>query len=66
MKMRSQHKMNFTKNMEEAWIYVIFCKSLRNRSENYPAINAEIQEDDIVYKNHISIAVGTDRGQSFQ
>jgi len=32
--------------------------------KNFPAINAEIQEDEIVYKNYynISIAVGTDRG----
>ena len=32
--------------------------------KSYPAINAEIQEDEIVYKNYynISIAVGTDRG----
>ena len=32
--------------------------------KNYPSINAEIQGDEIVYKNYynISIAVGTDRG----
>ncbi len=32
--------------------------------KNYPAINAEIQNEEIVYKNYynISIAVGTDRG----
>ena len=32
--------------------------------KNFPAINAEIQGDEIVYKNYynISIAVGTDRG----
>ena len=32
--------------------------------KNYPSINAEIQDDEIVYKNYynISIAVGTDRG----
>ena len=31
---------------------------------NYPAVNAEIQNDEIVYKNYynISFAVGTDRG----
>ena len=35
-----------------------------NRSQNYPSINAEIQGEEIVYKNYynISIAVGTDRG----
>ena len=43
---------------------MLFCKSLCNRSKNYPAINAEIQGEEIVYKNYynISIAVGTDRG----
>ena len=32
--------------------------------KNYPSINAEIQNEEIVYKNYynISIAVGTDRG----
>ena len=32
--------------------------------KNYPAINAEIQGEEIIYKNYynISIAVGTDRG----
>ena len=32
--------------------------------KNYPAVNAEIQGEEIVYKNYynISIAVGTDRG----
>ena len=32
--------------------------------QNYPAVNAEIQGEEIVYKNYynISIAVGTDRG----
>ena len=32
--------------------------------KNYPAVNAEIQNDEIVYKNYynISFAVGTDKG----
>ena len=32
--------------------------------KNYPAINAEIQGDEMVYKNYynVSIAVGTDKG----
>ena len=40
------------------------CKSMRIGLKNYPAINAEIQGEEIVYKNYynISIAVGTDRG----
>ena len=41
-----------------------FVKSCVIGLKNYPAINAEIQNDEIVYKNYynISIAVGTDRG----
>ena len=37
---------------------------MHNWFKNYPAINAEIQGDEIVYKNYynISIAVGTDKG----
>ena len=32
--------------------------------KNYPAVNAEIQNEEIVYKNYynISFAVGTDKG----
>ena len=32
--------------------------------KNFPSVNAEIEEDDIIYKNYynISIAIGTDRG----
>ena len=41
-----------------------FVKSCVIGLKNYPAINAEIQGDEIVYKNYynISIAVGTDKG----
>ena len=41
-----------------------FVKSCVIGLKNFPAINAEIQGDEIVYKNYynISIAVGTDRG----
>ena len=37
---------------------------MRYRVKEFPSINAEIQGDEIVYKNYynISIAVGTDRG----
>ena len=50
--------------MELSWVYVLFCKSCVIGLKNYPAINAEIQGEEIVYKNYynISIAVGTDRG----
>ena len=41
-----------------------FVKACVAALKNYPAINAEIQGDEIVYKNYynISFAVGTDRG----
>ena len=41
-----------------------FVKSCISALKNYPAINAEIQDEEIVYKNYynISFAVGTDRG----
>ena len=41
-----------------------FVKACIVALKNYPAINAEIQSEEIVYKNYynISFAVGTDRG----
>jgi 2-oxoglutarate dehydrogenase E2 component (dihydrolipoamide succinyltransferase) len=41
-----------------------FVKSCIIALKNFPAVNAEIQNDEIVYKNYynISFAVGTDRG----
>ena len=41
-----------------------FVKACTSALKNYPAINAEIQGEEIVYKNYynISFAVGTDRG----
>ena len=41
-----------------------FVKACITALKNYPAINAEIQDEEIVYKNYynISFAVGTDRG----
>jgi len=41
-----------------------FVKSCIVALKNFPAVNAEIQNDEIVYKNYynISFAVGTDRG----
>jgi len=41
-----------------------FAKACIVALKNYPAINAEIQNEEIVYKNYynISFAVGTDRG----
>ena len=41
-----------------------FVKACIAALKNYPAVNAEIQDEEIVYKNYynISFAVGTDRG----
>ncbi len=41
-----------------------FVKACTSALKNYPAINAEIQNEEIVYKNYynISFAVGTDKG----
>tara|TARA_B100000586_G_scaffold255654_1_gene217915 strand:+ start:1276 stop:2601 length:1326 start_codon:yes stop_codon:yes gene_type:complete len=41
-----------------------FVKACIGALKNYPAVNAEIQNEEIVYKNYynISFAVGTDRG----
>ena len=64
MKMRSQHKDEFhEKYGVKLGFMSFFVKACVIGLKNYPAINAEIQEDDIVYKNYynISIAVGTDR-----
>ena len=50
--------------MSQTRFYVLFVKACVIGPKNFPAINAEIQEEEIVYKNYynISIAVGTDRG----
>ena len=41
-----------------------FCKSIVNALQTFPAVNAEIQGEEIVYKNYynIGVAVGTDKG----
>ena len=65
MKMRSQHKEDFqNKYGVKLGFMSFFVKACVIGLKNYPAINAEIQGDEIVYKNYynISIAVGTDRG----
>ena len=65
MKMRSQYKEEFqTKYGVKLGFMSFFVKACVIGLKNYPAINAEIQGEEIVYKNYynISIAVGTDRG----
>ena len=65
MSMRSQYKDEFqNKYGVKLGFMSFFVKSCVIGLKNYPAINAEIQGEEIVYKNYynISIAVGTDRG----
>tara|TARA_X000001036_G_scaffold293566_1_gene272787 strand:- start:1218 stop:2549 length:1332 start_codon:yes stop_codon:yes gene_type:complete len=63
--MRNKYKEEFQKNYGVKLGFMsFFAKACVIGLKNYPAINAEIQGDEIVYKNYynISIAVGTDRG----
>ena len=63
--MRNQHKEEFQNNYGVKLGFMsFFVKSCVIGLKNYPAINAEIQGEEIIYKNYynISIAVGTDRG----
>ena len=63
--MRNQYKDEFlNKYGVKLGFMSFFVKACVIGLKNFPAINAEIQGDEIVYKNYynISIAVGTDRG----
>jgi 2-oxoglutarate dehydrogenase E2 component (dihydrolipoamide succinyltransferase) len=63
--MRNEHKEEFQKKYSVKLGFMsFFVKACVVGLKNYPVINAEIQGDEIVYKNYynISIAVGTDRG----
>ena len=63
--MRNQYKEEFQNSYGVKLGFMsFFVKACVIGLKNYPAINAEIQGEDIVYKNYynISIAVGTDRG----
>ncbi len=63
--MRNQYKDEFQNNYGVKLGFMsFFVKACVIGLKNYPAINAEIQGEEIVYKNYynISIAVGTDRG----
>ena len=65
MYMRNQYKDEFQKNYSVKLGYMsFFVKACVIGLKNFPAVNAEIQGDEVVYKNYynISIAVGTDRG----
>jgi 2-oxoglutarate dehydrogenase E2 component (dihydrolipoamide succinyltransferase) len=65
MSMRSSYKDEFQKKFGVKLGFMsFFVKACVLGLKNYPSINAEIQGEEIVYKNYynISIAVGTDRG----
>ncbi len=65
MSMRSQYKEEFkSKYQVKLGFMSFFVKACVIGLKNYPSINAEIQGEEIVFKNYynISIAVGTDRG----
>ncbi len=63
--MKNNYKEEFQKKYSVKLGFMsFFVKACVIGLKNYPAVNAEIQSDEIVYKNYynISIAVGTDRG----
>ena len=65
MSMKSEYKEEFlNKYGVKLGFMSFFVKACVIGLKNYPSINAEIQGEEIVYKNYynISIAVGTDRG----
>ncbi len=65
MKLRSEYKELFEKRHGVKLGFVgFFVKACLQALKEIPAVNAEIDGEDIVYKNyyHIGVAVGTDRG----
>jgi len=65
MEIRKNYQEEFQKKYSVKLGFMsFFVKACIVALKNYPAINAEIQDEEIVYKNYynISFAVGTDRG----
>jgi 2-oxoglutarate dehydrogenase E2 component (dihydrolipoamide succinyltransferase) len=65
MKMRSQYKDVFEKKHGTKLGFMgFFTKAVVQALKELPAVNAEIDGQDIVYKNyyHVGVAVGTDKG----
>ena len=63
--MRNEYKEEFQKKYSVKLGFMsFFVKACVVGLKNYPVVNAEIQGDEIIYKNYynISVAVGTDRG----
>jgi len=65
MKMKSDYQEDFKKKYSVKLGFMsFFVKASVVALKNFPAVNAEIEGDNIIYKNYynISIAIGTDRG----
>ena len=65
MQMRQDYQEDFTKKYSVKLGFMsFFVKASVVALKNFPAVNAEVQDDHIIYKNYynISIAIGTDRG----
>ena len=65
IQLRKNHQTEFQKKYGiKLGFMSFFVKSCIAALKNYPAVNAEIQNEEIVYKNYynLSFAVGTDRG----
>jgi 2-oxoglutarate dehydrogenase E2 component (dihydrolipoamide succinyltransferase) len=65
MAMRSEYKDLFEKRHGVKLGFMsFFVKACIQALKDVPAVNAEIDSDDLIYKNyyHIGVAVGTDRG----
>jgi 2-oxoglutarate dehydrogenase E2 component (dihydrolipoamide succinyltransferase) len=65
MEMRKDYKEDFQKKYSVKLGFMsFFVKAAVVALKNFPAVNAEIESDHIIYKNYynISVAIGTDRG----
>tara|TARA_B100000686_G_C16794834_1_gene981495 strand:- start:1111 stop:2460 length:1350 start_codon:yes stop_codon:yes gene_type:complete len=65
IEMRTNYQEDFKKKYSVKLGFMsFFVKSCVVALKNFPAVNAEIEKDEIIYKNYynIGIAVGTDRG----
>ena len=65
IQMRKENQEDFQKKYSvKLGLMSFFVKASVVALKNFPAVNAEIENDNIIYKNYynISIAIGTDRG----
>ena len=65
MDLRSEYKDHFEKKHKVKLGFMsFFVKAVCNALQEIPAVNAEIKDDSIIYKNYcdIGVAVGTEKG----